>query len=182
MATLSPITGSLNGVSLQLGDRVAVIAQTTTAENGIYAVGVTGSELGPGGSFVDSSTPKAVTTVAGRCYYWVKGAGTDRLVNGTQTLYASGTFTAQGTSVNLYGTGATTCTDSLKACGLSRATDAPTSALTAGRAFYVCEGTVGAGLWTCTGGAYTFAAASAPSAAATGVSAFTTTAPAAITP
>ena len=163
LASLAAI-GLIDGVRLDVGDRVLLKDQSTAAQNGIYAVDVQGSEKVTGSqTFADGVTPITVSSLtAGVLYKWVKGANTVSLTNGTQVLTQSGTFIAAGTSVTLLGNAAATCLDSVKACGLSRATDAATSTLTSGRRVAVTGGAVGSGLWQVTGGTYTIARPSAP--------------------
>lgn len=121
--TNPPITA--DEVSFANADRLLVGAQATASENGLYTIGPTGSELSPGGSFVDDQTPVAVNGLtAAKSYYWAKGANTASLTNGVQVLTASGFFVAAGTSVDLLGLSADDVLDSVKAALLTRATDA----------------------------------------------------------
>jgi hypothetical protein len=75
--------------------------------------GVSGETSTPpiGSSMVPAGTPYSGAgayvlngLVSGLNYSWEKGANDTDLVNGTQTLTASGWFQAQGTSVTLHGT------------------------------------------------------------------------------
>jgi hypothetical protein len=67
-----------------------------TAKESVGANLVVGSYSGGGAS--------VVVTTAGRHYSWVKGGSDTNVVNGTETLTATGTFVAQGASVTLHGT------------------------------------------------------------------------------
>ena len=163
LSSLSAL-GAIDGIILAIGDRVLLKDQSTAANNGIYAVQATGTEKVAGSqTFADTVTPITITGLtAGVLYSWTKGTNTARLVNGSQTLTASATFIASGTSITLYGSSAASVTDSIKACDLARASDAGTSTLTAGRSVAVRQGAVGAGIWVCTGGTYTFARPASP--------------------
>jgi len=120
--TNPPVTA--DGVAFANADRLLLGGQATASENGLHTIGPTGSELSPGGSFVDDQTPVAVTGLtAAKSYYWVKGANTASLTNGVQVLTASGFFVAAGTSVDLLGLSADDVLDSVKAALLTRATD-----------------------------------------------------------
>jgi hypothetical protein len=136
-----------DGVELDLGDRVLLAAQTSATQGGIYAYGVTGAELTPGGSFADGVTPINVTGLtAGKSYYWDKGTHTASLTNGVQVLTASALFVAAGTSVTLLGTGGQSASDSVKAVLLTRTTDANEDAeFVRGKRVRVSEGDVFAG-------------------------------------
>jgi hypothetical protein len=63
-----------------------------------------GSSILPVGSVYDGTGHYALAVVQDRMYLWDKGASDTSLVNGTQTLLASGLFIAQGVSVTLNGT------------------------------------------------------------------------------
>lgn len=173
--------GLVNGAVLRLGERVLLPRQTSAVQNGIYVVDVPGAEQVPTSqAFADEQTPLTVTGLtAGRLYSWVRGAHTARLVNGSQTLDSGveETFIAAGTSVDLYGLSADDVLDSIRACGLSRASDAPTSTFVAGRGVFVESGLADTGLWRFTGGAYVWAFGAANPTGSTGVGALTATAP-----
>lgn len=156
--------GAIDGLQLDVADRVLIKNQSSASENGIYAVDVQGTEKVTGSqTFADTVTPITVSGLtAGVLYRWTKGANTASLTNGSQVLTASGTFIAAGTSVTLLGSSAAAVLDSVKACGVSRATDAPTTSFVAGRRVAVERGASGRGVWQYTGGTYTFARVSSP--------------------
>jgi len=61
------------------------------------------TELVTGGTYADGVTPVTITGLtAGKIYKLTQGANDGRLVNGTEILYGDATFTAQGTTVDLY--------------------------------------------------------------------------------
>lgn len=77
----------------------------------VYVQITFGSELVSGNY---SAGIKNITVVAGGEYYFKKGQVETSLVNGGETLTASGFFKAQGTSVVLNGLGGQACTASIK--------------------------------------------------------------------
>ena len=69
-----------------------------------------GSSQIPLGAIYTGGGTYALAVTAGRVYQWTKGANETSLTNGSETLTASGSFTAQGTSITLTGTASATVT------------------------------------------------------------------------
>lgn len=97
----------IHGISTE-GDRLALgAAKLTVNETGIDSglpSPVVGGNIIPAGSVYNGSGQYTVAVSVGKVYDWSKGSNDATLVNGTETLGASGRFTAQGSTVVLTGT------------------------------------------------------------------------------
>ena len=111
-ANTGPATLAVNGlaaapvvkrgsVALDAGDWQA--AQIVVCRYQLDANSVPANAVYSGGTYT-------LPLTAGRTYTWTKGANDTSLVNGTQTLNATGTFVAQGSSVTLNGSGSSVIT------------------------------------------------------------------------
>src|SRR5690242_12592157 len=80
----------------------AVLAALNADELDAYRNASQGSSLIAGAAYDDDGN-YVVAVTAGKIYTWTKAANDTSLVNGMETLNATGTFTAQGASVTLTG-------------------------------------------------------------------------------
>lgn len=101
-----------------LNEQVAFgAASLRVYETGIAGGPVTpvlGSNLIPGGAVYDGSGHYVFALTAGKVYDFAKGSDETSLANGTETLSASGRFTAQGGSVTLTGIAASPVTAAIR--------------------------------------------------------------------
>jgi hypothetical protein len=109
---------SIDSVVLAFREETLLTAQTAPAQNGLYTMGESGTQLVAGA--YDASGFKDITGLnVTLSYYWVKGNGINAI--GATTITATGTLVPDGTGkIRITGTPLATCTASLKLVLLSR--------------------------------------------------------------
>jgi hypothetical protein len=99
----SAITNTVPARQVTLGGGRLIVLEDGSLTDEVNTPAL-GSNLIPLGALYDGAGNYVLPTVKDRVYDWAKNAGDASLINGTQTLNASGTFTAQGATVTLTGT------------------------------------------------------------------------------
>ena len=87
-----------------LGSTVLTLEDDGTTSNSASLPPLGSNIIGLGALYDGAGAYTLAGLIAGRVYQFAIGTGDTNLVNGTETLTASGSFAAQGTSVVLHGT------------------------------------------------------------------------------